>query len=74
MMASELLEHGLKRIKKMLGEMENWLELHEYESVRQLQGSMSERRLSDPSAFERANYLKVLDSWRPVMKRERVMQ
>ena len=74
MMASELLEHGVKRIKKILGEMENWLELHEYESVRQLQGSLSEQRLSDPSAFERANYLKVLDSWKPMIKRERVLQ
>ena len=73
MMASELLEHGLKRIKKILGELENWLELHEYKSVRQLQGSMSEQRLSDPSAFERANYLKVLDSWRPTLRREKVL-
>jgi dihydroorotate dehydrogenase (fumarate) len=73
MMASELLEHGVRRIKKILGELENWLELHEYESLRQLQGSMSEQHLTDPSAFERANYLKVLDSWRPTMRREKVL-
>jgi len=37
---------------------------HEYESVEQLQGSMSLARVGNPSAYERANYLKVLNSWR----------
>jgi dihydroorotate dehydrogenase (fumarate) len=64
MMASELLQHGLGRIQEVTDQMADWLEQHQYASVRQLIGSMSERHLADPSAYERANYMKVLDSWR----------
>jgi dihydroorotate dehydrogenase (fumarate) len=39
------------------------MESHEYESVRQMQGSMSHRSVADPAAFERANYLRVLGSY-----------
>jgi dihydroorotate dehydrogenase (fumarate) len=63
MMASELLQHGLGRIQEVTDQMADWLEQHQYASVRQLIGSMSERHLADPSAYERANYMKVLDSW-----------
>ena len=45
--------------------LERWLEEHEYESLRQTQGSMSYARTADPRAFERANYMRVLQSWRP---------
>ena len=44
--------------------MERWLEEHEYESVRQACGSMSQRNVAEPAAFERANYMKVLQSWK----------
>lgn len=44
--------------------MDVWLDEQGYESVEQLQGSMSQIHVSDPSAFERANYMKVLKSWR----------
>ena len=40
------------------------MEEHEYESVAQMQGSMSQRNVAEPAAFERANYVKVLQSWR----------
>ena len=39
-----------------------WMEAQEYESIRQMQGSMSYRSVRDPAAFERANYMKVLSS------------
>ncbi|MBT8401423.1 MAG: dihydroorotate dehydrogenase-like protein [Rhodothermia bacterium] len=65
MMASELLQNGIDRIAEVLGEVERWLVEHEYESLRQMQGSMSQRHVAEPSAFERANYMKVLQSWRP---------
>jgi dihydroorotate dehydrogenase (fumarate) len=65
MMASALLEHGLSRLRAVLADMTAWLEQHEYESVAQLQGSMSLMNVQDASAFERANYMKVLQSWRP---------
>jgi dihydroorotate dehydrogenase (fumarate) len=65
MMASELLRGGLGRIGEVLEAVEGWMMTHGYESVRQMQGSMSQWNVEDPAAFERANYLKVLQSWRP---------
>ncbi len=65
MMASELLEHGTGRIATILAEMVRWMEEREYESLAQMQGSMSQQHVADPAAFERANYMRVLGSWRP---------
>jgi dihydroorotate dehydrogenase (fumarate) len=65
MMTSELLQNGLSRIREILNNLVAWMEEHEYESVRQMQGSMSQLHVADPAAFERANYMKVLESWRP---------
>lgn len=62
MMASELLQHGLGRMQEVLADMIRWMEEHEYESVRQMQGSMSQINVAEPAAFERANYMKVLQS------------
>ncbi len=62
-MASELLHNGLPRLGQILDEMTQWMEEHEYDSVEQLQGSMSQMNVAQPSAFERANYMKVLHSW-----------
>lgn len=64
MMASVLLQKGPKRVSKILGKLEGWLEEHEYESIRQMQGSMSQKAVADPAAFERANYMKVLNSFK----------
>lgn len=66
MMASELLQNGVRRIKEILREMEIWMDKHEYESVAQMIGSMSQKHCAEPAAFERANYMKILDSYRPV--------
>lgn len=65
MMASELLQKGVQRIPEILSGLETWMAEHEYESVQQMQGSMSQQHVAEPAAFERANYMKVLDSWRP---------
>jgi dihydroorotate dehydrogenase (fumarate) len=65
MMASELLKNGLGRIGEILADMTRWMEEREYESVAQMQGSMSQRNVGDPAAFERANYMRALQSWRP---------
>jgi len=62
MMASALLEWGPEHLERVLEEMENWMEEYEYESVRQMQGSMAYRAVREPSAYERANYMKVLQS------------
>lgn len=63
MMASELLENGIYRITEILMDLENWMMEHEYESVAQLQGSMSQQNVAEPAAFARANYMKILHSF-----------
>lgn len=65
MMTSELLKNGIERIGQILEGMVQWMEEYEYESVVQMQGSMSQRSVAEPAAFERANYMKMLASWRP---------
>jgi dihydroorotate dehydrogenase (fumarate) len=64
MMASALLRNGVEIIPTILREMEWWIESHEYTSLKQMQGSMSQQAVAEPAAFERANYMKVLNSWR----------
>lgn len=64
MMASELLENGVERIGQILQEMQTWMEEHEYSSVQQMIGSVSQKKVAEPAAFERANYVKILGSYR----------
>jgi dihydroorotate dehydrogenase (fumarate) len=64
MTASTLLENGERAIPPLLADLETWMKEHEYESIEQMQGSMSQRNVKEPAAFERANYMKVLSSWR----------
>lgn len=64
MTASALLHHGLGHLGAMVEGVRAWMEAHDYTSVRQMQGSMSQQHVSEPAAFERANYMKVLQSWR----------
>lgn len=64
MIASELLKHGVGRLTEILAGMQTWMEVHEYESISQMRGSMSQLHVADPAAFERANYMKTLQSWR----------
>jgi dihydroorotate dehydrogenase (fumarate) len=66
MVASELLAHGIGRASGILSEMATWMQEQEYESVQQMRGSMSLRAVADPAAFERANYMKVLRSFKPL--------
>ena len=66
MMASELLQNGTRRIKEILSEIAHWMEEREYLSVAQMIGSMSQQNCAEPAAFERANYMKTLDSYQPI--------
>ena len=68
MMMSELLQNGPGRIDQILKEMSVWLEENEYESVSQMIGSMSQQHVAEPAAFERANYMKMLASYRPILR------
>lgn len=65
MMASELLRNGVGRIGEIEVALVRWMEEKEYESVQQMQGSMSALHVADPAALERANYMRVLQSWKP---------
>jgi dihydroorotate dehydrogenase (fumarate) len=63
MAASVILKNGVSRVATILDEMREWMEEHEYESITQMRGSMSQKSVADPAAFERANYMKVLRSY-----------
>ena len=63
MVTSELLLHGINRISEILSDVQSWMEEHEYESINQMKGSMSQKSVGDPTAFERANYMRVLSSY-----------
>jgi dihydroorotate dehydrogenase (fumarate) len=63
MVASSVLRHGNDHVRVMLDELSRWMEEHDYDSIRLMQGSMSQRACADPSAFERANYMRVLRSY-----------
>ena len=65
MMCSALLRHGVKHITTVENEIRNWMEEHDYESIEQLQGSMSQKNCPDPAAFERAQYMRAVSSYRP---------
>ncbi len=60
MMCSSLLRHGVGHLRKVEAGLRQWMETHEYESVRQMQGSMSQLRCADPGAFERAQYMRAV--------------
>jgi dihydroorotate dehydrogenase (fumarate) len=64
-LCSVLLQHGPQRLAELLAAVEQWLDQKEYDSVRQMQGSLSYRKAANPSAWERENYLSVLDSFTP---------
>ncbi len=63
MMASGLLAHGPRLITDILAALRAWMDEHEYESITQMRGSMSQSAVSEPAAFERANYMKVLNAF-----------
>lgn len=64
MMCSSLLRHGPEHIREVLSGLDQWMLEHEYVSVNQMRGSMSQKSIADPTAFERANYMKALNSYR----------
>lgn len=63
MMTSALIERGIEHLRDVCQDLARWMELHEYSSIRQMRGSMSQRAVAHPAAFERANYMKVLRAY-----------
>jgi dihydroorotate dehydrogenase (fumarate) len=62
-MVSALLRHGPEHLRAVREAAAEWLEAHEYESLRQMRGSMNLQRCPDPQAFARVNYVHVLQGW-----------
>ena len=63
MTTSSVLHSGPKQLAVIEEELLAWMRAHEYVSVEQLRGSATHATADDPSAFERANYMRTLQSW-----------
>jgi len=63
MVTLAILKHGIEHLETVMADLRAWMEEHEYESIRQMQGSMSRQNVADPGAFSRANYMKILGSY-----------
>ncbi|MCU0344058.1 MAG: dihydroorotate dehydrogenase-like protein [Ignavibacterium sp.] len=63
-MLSALLKFGIGHIADVTTNLKAWMEEKEYESIEQMRGSMSYMNVDDPAKFERANYMKVLNSYK----------
>jgi dihydroorotate dehydrogenase (fumarate) len=63
-MFSALVKNGIGHIATVLKDIQNWMEEHEYESLEQMRGSMSHKSVANPAAFERANYMKILHTYK----------
>jgi dihydroorotate dehydrogenase (fumarate) len=64
MLCSVLLRRGVGHIAEIEKEVVAWMQEHEYESVAQLQGSLSQKNCPDPSAFERAQYMRAISTYK----------
>jgi dihydroorotate dehydrogenase (fumarate) len=62
MLCSVLLRRGIPHLRIIEQELRDWLEEHEYDSIEQLKGSLSQAKCPDPSSFERALYIYTLTS------------
>ncbi len=63
MLCSVLLKNGIEHVDGILKEMSEWMTDHQYESVKQMKGSMSQKSCPNPDSFERAHYMKILQSY-----------
>lgn len=63
MVASEFLKNGIGRASQILSELDTWMTSHEYPTVEKMRGSLSQKNVAEPAAFERANYMKALQSF-----------
>jgi dihydroorotate dehydrogenase (fumarate) len=65
MIVGALLRHGIEHLQDLDRELRHWMEEHEYGSVQQLQGSMSQLYCPNPSEFERVQYMKAIQTYKP---------
>ena len=64
MTASAILRDGYDVVPTVLTDLQTWMESHDYESIKQMQGSMSQQSVAEPAAFERSNYIQILSNFR----------
>jgi dihydroorotate dehydrogenase (fumarate) len=64
MMTSAILQDGYEVIPSILTDLQAWMETYEYQSIKQMQGSMSQQSVAEPAAFERSNYIRILNEFR----------
>lgn len=64
MVTSSLLKKGIGHIKTLLEDLQTWMDAHDYDSVQQMKGAMSQKSVADATAFERANYIKILEKYK----------
>jgi dihydroorotate dehydrogenase (fumarate) len=64
MTTSALLRFDIDHLQTLLGGLDDWLDSREFASVAQIHGSMSQANVPDPEQFERANYIRILQSWK----------
>ena len=69
MIVSALLRHGIEYLGELTREINHWMEENEYESIKQMQGSMSQIHCPDESAFERAQYMRAIQTYHPVWEK-----
>jgi len=65
MLCSTLLRHGIRQIEMIEREMAAWMQEHDYKSVKQLKGSLSQKNCAAPAEFERAQYMRAISKWTP---------
>jgi dihydroorotate dehydrogenase (fumarate) len=63
MLCSSLLKHGINHVKNIEDHMKQWMREHDYKSVSEMQGSMSQQKTGNPSSFERAQYMKAITKY-----------
>jgi dihydroorotate dehydrogenase (fumarate) len=63
MVASEFVANGVGRAETMLSELTEWMTAYDYDSVEKMRGIMSQKHVENPAAYERANYMKALQSY-----------
>ncbi|MCB9395283.1 MAG: hypothetical protein H6514_16640 [Acidimicrobiaceae bacterium] len=63
MATSALLRHGPEHLRELRREVVTWMDERDYDSVRQLRGSVSRANVPDPDVYDRANYFQVIHSW-----------
>ncbi|MCK5014705.1 MAG: dihydroorotate dehydrogenase-like protein [Candidatus Omnitrophica bacterium] len=66
MLCSALLKNGIEYVSDILKDTREWMKAHEYESVQQMKGSMSQKSCQNPDSFERTHYMKILQSYQGV--------